>query len=82
MSISIFYNVTEGDNDVNCGGSVDCYGSTTSTTGGRHPTTTQNLDGALSTSNASYSPAYGAAAGWNFATGIGSVNAYNLVMGW
>ena len=78
----IFYNVTEGDNDVNCGGSVDCYGSTTSTTGGRHPTTTQNLDGALSTSNASYSPAYDAAAGWNFATGIGSVNAYNLVMGW
>jgi subtilase family serine protease len=78
----IFYNVTQGDNDVNCGGSVDCYGSTTSTSGGRHPTTTQNLDGALSTSSGSYSPAYGAAAGWNFATGIGSVNAYNLVMGW
>jgi subtilase family serine protease len=80
----IFYAVTEGDNDVNCGGSVDCYGSTTSTTGGRHPTTTQNLDGALSTSSASYSPAYSAPTvpGWSFATGIGSVNAYNLVMDW
>lgn len=27
-----------------------------------------------------YQPAYGATPGWDFATGIGSVNAYNLVM--
>ena len=74
--------MTEGDNDVNCGGSVECYGSTTTTSGGRRPVTTQLLDGALSTSSAGYTPAYKAASGWNFATGIGKVNAYNLVMGW
>jgi subtilase family serine protease len=80
----IFYNVTQGDIDVNCGGTVQCFGSTTGTTGGRHPTTVQELDGALSTSNASDAPAYKAATGWNYATGIGTVNAYNLVMaaGW
>jgi hypothetical protein len=27
-----------------------------------------------------YQPAYGTTPGWDFATGIGSVNAYNLVM--
>ena len=27
-----------------------------------------------------YQPAYGTSPGWDFATGIGSVNAYNLVM--
>ena len=36
----------------------------------------------LSTSNSSYAPAYGATTGWDFATGIGSVNAYNLVTNW
>jgi len=34
----------------------------------------------LSTSPLLYKPAYAAAAGWDFATGLGSVNAYNLVM--
>ncbi len=80
---TVFHNVTQGDNDVNCGGSVDCYGSTTATTTGRRgTTTTQLLNGALSTSSASDSPAYGTHTGWNFATGIGSINAYNLVMNW
>jgi hypothetical protein len=38
--------------------------------------------GAIGTSTAapSYQPAFGATPGWDFATGIGSVNAYNLVM--
>jgi hypothetical protein len=95
-SSCIFYKVTKGDNDVNCGGSVECYGSTTTTSGGRHPTTVQELDGALSTSSSAYSPAYSTCSsaypvcptgvettsGWSFATGIGSVNAYNLVMHW
>jgi subtilase family serine protease len=31
------------------------------------------------TAPASWQPAYGAAPGWDFATGLGSVNAYNLV---
>jgi hypothetical protein len=33
----------------------------------------------LSTSDSAYKPAYGATTGWDFATGIGSLNAYNLV---
>jgi subtilase family serine protease len=81
-SSCVFYNVTQGDIDVNCGGSVECYGATTGATGGRRPSTVQLLDGALSTSSAKYSPAYPSGSGWNFATGIGTVNAYNLVMGW
>ena len=74
----VFYNVTQGDIDVNCSGTVSCFGATTS--GGRRGTSSPN--GALSTSSQSLAPAYGTGAGWNFATGIGSVNAYNLVMGW
>ncbi|MGB6688129.1 MAG: S53 family peptidase [Terracidiphilus sp.] len=67
----VFYDVTLGDMDMVCrgaGGSVvhSCY-----------------LDGAkngvLSTSNTSYEPAYKTGTGWDFATGIGTVNAYNLV---
>jgi hypothetical protein len=34
---------------------------------------------AISTATPSYQPAYGATPGWDMATGIGSVNAYNLV---
>ena len=40
------------------------------------------LLGVLSTSNDSYQPAYGSTTGWDFATGIGTVNAYNLVTNW
>ena len=63
----IFYDITEGDNDVPCTGTHNCY----------DPVGTY---GVLSTSNTSYQPAYPATTGWDFATGIGSVNAYNLVM--
>ena len=35
--------------------------------------------GVLSTSNTSYAPAYAAGSGWDFATGIGTVNAFNLL---
>jgi subtilase family serine protease len=79
---AIFHNVTQGDNDVNCGGTVECYGATTSSGGGRHGGGSSNSNGALSTSSASYFPAYRTGMGWNFATGIGSINAYNLVIGW
>jgi subtilase family serine protease len=63
----VFYDVTFGDIDVNCKGTHNCF-----------------LDGAtngvLSTANSQYKPAFKAATGWDFATGIGTVNAYNLVM--
>jgi hypothetical protein len=64
-SACIFYDVTQGDMDVPCRGTVNCY----------LPSGTY---GVLSTSNSSYQPAYGTQVGWDFATGIGSVNAYNL----
>ena len=38
--------------------------------------------GVLSTSNSSFEPAYPTTAGWDFATGIGSINVTNLVNGW
>ena len=65
-SSCVFYDVTQGDMDVNCTGSHNCY----------RPSGT---NGVLSTSNSSYAPAYKTATGWDFATGIGTVNAYNLV---
>jgi subtilase family serine protease len=68
-SSCIFYDVTQGDMDVNCTGTNNCY----------RPSGT---NGVLSTSNSSYSKAYGTNTGWDYATGIGTVNVYNLVMGW
>jgi len=76
-SSCVFYDVTLGDIDVPCrsmtvGGVAtffNCY----------RPSGT---NGVLSTSNTSYQPAYGTTVGWDFATGIGSVNAFNLVMNW
>jgi subtilase family serine protease len=72
-SSCIFYDVTQGDMDVPCkadsGTLYNCY----------LPSGTY---GVLSTSNSSYLPAYGTHTGWDFATGIGTVNAYNLVTGW
>jgi subtilase family serine protease len=64
-----FYDVTSGDMDVDCTGTHNCY----------IPSGTY---GVLSTSNTSYSKAYGTTTGWDFATGIGTVNAYNLVNNW
>ena len=68
-SSCIFYDVTQGDMDVVCQGTYDCY-----------------LDsatyGVLSTSDSAYQPAYGTQTGWDFATGIGSVNACNLANAW
>jgi pro-kumamolisin-like protein/VCBS repeat protein len=68
-SSCIFYDVTLGDNDTDCTGTNNCY----------RPSGTY---GVLSTSNSSYAPAYGTTTGWDFATGIGTVNVNNLVMGW
>jgi subtilase family serine protease len=77
----IFYNVTQGDNAVNCAGNVQCFGSTASAASrGRHASPSAN--GELSVASDSLTPAFGAAVGWNFASGIGSVNAYNLVNNW
>ena len=66
----VFYDVRFGDNDAPCvGGSPNCY----------DPSGTY---GVLSTSTASYQPAYPTQTGWDFATGIGTVNVANLVKSW
>lgn len=86
VSGCIFHSITKGDIDVNCGGTVNCYDATASVSrsgrgrgnGGGGAAT----DGALSVSGASFSPAYAAGGGWSFASGNGSVNAYNLVNAW
>ena len=68
-SSCVFYDITQGDMDVNCTGTHSCY----------KPSGTY---GVLSTSTSANDPAYGTGTGWDFATGIGSVNAYNLVNAW
>ena len=77
-SSCIFHDVTFGDMAVNCGplvinnqsiGVFNCFDSA-------------DGDGVLSTSNTADQPAYGTATGWDFATGIGSVNVANLVNSW
>ncbi len=69
----IFYDVTMGDNDAPCradsGTLYNCY----------RPSGTY---GVLSTSNSSYQPAFPTKVGWDFATGIGTVNVANLVNNW
>ncbi len=65
----VFYDVTRGDIDMNCTGTHDCYRPS-----GKY--------GVLSTSDSSYQIAYGTKKGWDFATGIGSVNGYNLIKKW
>ena len=75
VASSCFFNdVTLGDIDVNCTGAINCYGYS------RVSGTTYH--GVLSTSSATLSPAYPTGTGWDFSTGIGTVNAYNLVYGW
>ncbi len=65
----IFHDVTVGDTAVNCSGTINCYldGLTT---------------GVLSTSNSTYQPAYKAGMGWDFATGLGTIDVYNFVTSW
>jgi subtilase family serine protease len=74
----VFYDVTAGDTDVPCVpyvlnsvtiGSFNCF-----------------FDGApvgvLSQSNSKFEPAYAAGPGYDLATGLGSVNVFNLVRAW
>lgn len=65
----IFYDVKQGDIDVNCTGTHNCY----------RPSGT---NGVLSTSDTAYQPAYTTTTGYDLATGIGTVNANNLVTSW
>jgi len=64
---------------VNCAGGQNCFGAVTASGGGRRARVD---DGGLSTSADAYAPAFGAAPGWDFATGLGSINAFNLAFAW
>jgi hypothetical protein len=78
-STCIFYDVTLGDMGLDCtyldaSDIFNCYDP--------DGTFTNGIVGVLSTSNSSYLPAFGTTLGWDFATGIGTVNATNLVNNW
>jgi subtilase family serine protease len=78
-STCVFYDVTLGDMDVPCRadtsrgtvlGTFNCY------------LPSGDTNGLLSLSNSADEPAYGTNTGWDFATGIGTVNVKNLVTAW
>ena len=69
-SSCIFHDVTVGNNVVPCYGTVDCYAPIA---GGY---------GILSTSDIYGIEAYPATKGWDFTTGLGSINVTNLVNSW
>jgi subtilase family serine protease len=73
----VFHDVALGDIAVNCAGPMNCNGAESKP--GRY---LGIPDGVLSVSSTSLTPAFAAAPGWDFATGIGSVDAYNLVTNW
>ena len=70
-SFCIFHDVTVGNNDVPCYGTVNCYDPL----GGAGY-------GVLSVSDSTLQIAYPSTPGWDFATGLGSVNISNLVWAW
>ena len=75
-STCIFHDITRGDMDIPCGQNADgkfydCFGASGST-----------VFGALSTSKSKNAPAYPATAGYDLATGLGSVDATNLFNAW
>ncbi len=74
-SACVFYDVTTGDSDQPCAGTLDCYGDTV--------VSGKDYYGILSsTSPASATVAYAAGTGWDYSTGIGTLNVNNLINAW
>ena len=63
------HDLTLGDNDIACTGTYNCY----------LPSGTY---GVLSRTDTDYEPAFTATPGWDFTSGIGTINAENLVKKW
>ncbi len=82
VASSVFHSITAGDIVVNCSGEIDCFGSGFVGRGRSTPSTEFAGNGGLSTSSDTYAPAFAAAGGWTFATGLGSVDAFNLISNW
>jgi hypothetical protein len=68
-SSCVFYDVTNGDMAVECTTTNNCFDSA-------------DGYGVLSTSSGALQPAFGTTTGWDFATGIGSINVANLLNAW
>jgi subtilase family serine protease len=74
----VFYDITQGDLEGVCKSTTskgvttvrDCY------------ITTGSIGVSSTTASPTFTSVYPTQTGWDFATGIGSVNAYNLVMHW
>ncbi len=79
---AVFHSITTGDITVNCAGEIECFGSGFVGRGRASPPTEFDGNGGLSKSTQTYAPAFAAASGWNFATGLGSVDAYQLISNW
>jgi subtilase family serine protease len=69
-SSCIFYDVTAGNINQPCYGVINCYDPSVA------------VYGLLSTSDTTLLEAYPTTTGWDFATGLGSVNVTNLVNSW
>jgi hypothetical protein len=80
-SSCIFYDVTLGDTAEPCydlnGNFYNCYDP-----GGTGATGVMSAAFNDTTPPYSYTPAYQAGTGWDFVSGIGTVNVYNLLMAW
>ncbi len=87
-STCTFYDVTIGDIDVNCYGFTGCdgsFGSWASFLNGTlavQSTATVPFYGKGQPFSVQWQPAYSAGPGWDFATGLGTINVYNLVHNW
>jgi subtilase family serine protease len=66
----VFYDVTTGDIDLACRGQLNCYVAANAQLG------------VLSSADLTLKVAYPAGQGWDYATGLGSVNVANLVNSW
>ena len=82
VAASVFHSVTTGDIAINCAGEINCFGGEFEGRGRANPVTQFLGNGALSTTVQTYTPAFAIGSGWNFATGLGSVDAYNLILNW
>ncbi len=72
-STCVFYDIAKGNNSVACvGGSPNCSNASTSA----------NQFGIVATTKGGTTPAFNTAAGYDLATGLGSVNVANLIGAW
>jgi subtilase family serine protease len=78
----VFHDVTLGDMDTSCSSAQDLGFNAPDYSGPVGCYMDGEFMGVLSTANASDQMAYGAATGWDFATGLGTVNVANLVNAW